>query len=199
MLPAVEALVRALARLPGFGSRSAERAALALLRRPEQLCDPLRAALDEARAQVRCCPACGAFLSLREVCAFCSDPSRDDTLLCVVEEPADVYSIERSGGFRGRFHALMGRLTAERRADASDPRVGALLSRVKDGGVKEVLLALSTDMDGDAAAGYLTERLRIFPGVRISRLAFGLPADSGVRYSDPLTLRRAINGRIPAE
>lgn len=195
MVPQVDRLVRALSRLPGLGRRSAERAALALLRRPEMLSDPLAAALEDARREIRCCPLCGGFTSKDRVpCALCSDPLRADDILCVVEEPADIVQIERSGGFRGRYHALMGKLSPSKRAGPPDLRLQALAERVAGGAVREVLLALSTDMEGDATAAYIQDMLKP-SGVRLTRLAFGLPADSGVGYSDPLTLKRAIRGR----
>ena len=193
---ALDNLVRALSRLPGLGRRSAERAALALVRRPDPLLDDLVQALQHARQAVCCCDTCGAFTSQdANPCALCTDAARDDALLCVVEEPSDILALERSGGFRGRYHALMGRLSPARQSGPADLRLQALAARVAQGGVREVLLALSTDMEGDATAGYVAEMLRP-AGVRVTRLAFGLPADSGVGYSDPLTLKRAIGGRM---
>lgn len=199
MVEPIDNLIRSLAKLPGFGKRSAERAALALVRKPEGLLDPLVGALREARASVCCCPVCGGFTS-RDVCPcrICGDPARDDGVLCVVEEPSDIVAIERSGGFSGRYHALMGKLSPARLSGPSELRVAGLAERVSKGGVREVLLALSTDMEGDATASYIGELLKPF-GVRVSRLAFGLPADSGVGYSDPLTLKRAISGRIACD
>ncbi|MDD4102629.1 MAG: recombination mediator RecR [Kiritimatiellae bacterium] len=192
----IDNLIRALSRLPGLGRRSAERAALALLRRPETLMDGLIAALREARATVCCCSVCGGFTaSDRDPCALCSDASRDGAMLCVVEEPSDIFAIERSGGFRGRYHALLGKLSPARQMGPGDLRLQALADRLARGGISEVVLALSTDMEGDATAGYIGEMLK-GSGVRVTRLAFGLPADSGVGYSDPLTLKRAISGRI---
>ena len=199
MVLPIDNLIRALAKLPGLGKRSAERAALALIRKPELLLDTLAAALREARATVCCCPVCGGFTSIdRCPCKLCTDASRDDGLLCVVEEPSDIFSIERSGGFTGRYHALMGKLSPAKQTGPSDLRLRALAERVAGGGVKEVLLALSTDMEGDTTAGYIGEMLKPY-GVRVTRLAFGLPADSGVGYSDPLTLKRAISGRIACD
>ncbi|HRR33664.1 MAG TPA: recombination mediator RecR [Kiritimatiellia bacterium] len=196
MVPPVDNLIRALAKLPGLGRRSAERAALALLRKPELLLDTLTVALQEARASVCCCKLCGGFTSRdQNPCVLCTDTTRDDTVLCVVEEPSDIFAIERSGGFRGRYHALMGKLSPARQTGPADLRLRTLTERVGHAGVTEVLLALSTDMEGDATAGYIGELLKPL-GVRVTRLAFGLPADSGVGYSDPLTLKRAINGRI---
>ncbi len=199
MVPPVDNLIRALAKLPGLGRRSAERAALALLRKPELLLDTLVAALSEARASVCCCSVCGGFTSKdHDPCKLCTDAARDEALLCVVEEPSDIFSIERSGGFNGRYHALMGKLSPAKQTGPSDLRLRALSERVARGTVKEVLLALSTDMEGDATAGYVGELLKN-TGVRVTRLAFGLPADSGVGYSDPLTLKRAISGRITCD
>ena len=170
---------------------------------------------------------------------MCTDATRDGTVICVVEEPADIVSIEASGAFRGRYHALGGKLSPAHRMGPERLRISELVARVRDEGVSEVLLALSTDMDGDATAGYITEVLkgvtsrrdggspshgdsdggspshgnsdggspshgdsdwesRHPAGVKVTRLAFGLPADSGIAYSDPLTLKRAIAGRREA-
>jgi recombination protein RecR len=193
---ALDSLIRALSRLPGLGRRSAERAALALVRRPEPLLDELVRALQQARQQVRCCERCGAFTTVEEnPCRLCTDPSRDDTLLCVVEEAGDILALERTGGFHGRYHALMGKLSPAKQTGPAELRLQALATRVAGGQVREVLLAVSTDMEGDATAGFLAEMLRP-RGVRVTRLAFGLPADSGVGYSDALTLKRAIGGRM---
>ena len=196
MLPPVEDLERCLSRLPGLGRRSASRAALALVREKERLLKPLVAALTAAADAVCCCSRCGAFTTRdADPCAFCTDDTRDGQSLCVVEEPADILSIEASGAFRGRYHALGGKLSPARRMGPEKLRLAELRDRVVREGVKDVLLAVSTDMDGDATAGYVAELLR-GTGAKVSRLAFGLPADSGIAYSDPLTLRRAIRGRV---
>ena len=197
MLAPIDTLERALARLPGLGRRSAGRAALALLRDPERLLDPLVLALRDARENVCCCPRCGAF-TVRgvEPCAHCTDAARDGARVCVVEEPADIVTVEGAGAFRGRYHVLGGKLSPARRMGPERLRLGELKDRIAREGFAEVLLALSTDMEGDATAGFVAETLRDWPSatapVRVTRLAFGLPADSGVAYSDPLTLRRAI-------
>ncbi len=199
MVESVDSLIRALSKLPGLGKRSAERAALALVRKPELLLDPLATALREARERVCCCPACGGFTSKDQTpCRLCADVSRDDGILCVVEEPSDIYAIERSGGFNGRYHALLGKLSPAHQTGPSELRLRELVERIARGGVREVLLALSTDMEGDVTASFIGEMLRPH-GVRVSRLAFGLPAGSGVGYSDPLTLKRAIGGRVAWE
>ena len=196
MLPPVDELERCLARLPGLGARSASRAALALVREKERLLRPLAAALAAAAESVRCCSRCGAFTTGdADPCALCTDSTRDGSRICVVEVPADVIPIEASGAFRGRYHALGGKLSPARRVGPERLRFAELRDRVVREGVTEVLLAVSTDMDGDATAGYAAEILR-GTGAKVTRLAFGLPADSGIAYSDPLTLRRAIRGRL---
>jgi len=196
MIGEVAELERCLAKLPGFGRRSAQRAALALVREKERLLKPLAEALDAAAAGVRCCSKCGAFTSAKsDPCELCSDALRDHSILCVVEEPADIISIEASGVFRGGYHSLGGKLAPARHMGPEKLRFAALAERVASEHVKEVLLAVSTDMDGDATANYAAEILSP-SGVKVTRLAFGLPTDSGIAYSDPLTLRRAILGRI---
>jgi recombination protein RecR len=196
MIAPIRELEQALAKLPGFGRRSAMRAALALVRERARLADPLVAALEAARGSVVCCSRCGAFtLKGENPCRMCTDETREKSVVCVVEEPSDIISIESSGAFRGRYHSLGGKFSALRNADPARQRVAELAERVAAEGFKEVLLALSTDMEGDAAAGYIAEVLNR-SGVEVTRLAFGLPADSGVTYSDPLTLRRAISNRI---
>ena len=195
MLQPVDELEKCLARLPGLGRRSAARAALALVRERERLLKPLASALRAAAETVRCCSRCGAFTTRdADPCAFCTDELRESRLLCVVEEPADILPLEASGAFRGRYHALGGKLSPARHLGPEKLRLAELRDRVVREGVEEVLLAVSTDMDGDATAGYIAELLR-GTGAKVTRLAFGLPADSGIAYSDPLTLRRAIRGR----
>lgn len=195
MIAPIEELTRALARLPGLGRRSASRAALALLREPERLLVPLAWSLKAARESVVCCARCGAFTVRGEdPCALCTDALRDGSVVCVVEEPADIVPIEASGAFHGRYHVLGGKLSPVHRVGPDGLRFKKLAERIAAEGISEVLVAVSTDMEGDATAGYLAEFLAP-SGVKTTRLAFGLPADSGVAYSDPLTLRRAINCR----
>ncbi len=199
MLEPLDNLIHALSRLPGFGRRSSERAALALVRRPETLLDTLVRALQEAREGVCLCSKCGAFTTHdANPCALCTRADRDDGLICVVEDPADIHAIEAAGAFRGRYHALMGKLSPGRQTGVGELRIAALLRRVQTEPVREVLLALSTDLEGDATAGFIAERLRN-ANVRLTRLAFGLPCGSGVAYADPLTLRRAVQGRQTVE
>lgn len=196
MIRPIEDLEKCLAKLPGFGRRSASRAALALVREPARLMEPLIAALKAAQGGVRCCSRCGSFTTLdRNPCDLCTDLTRDGAIVCVVEEPADIVPLEASGAFHGRYHALGGKLSPSRRMGPEKLRIAELVDRIGTEGIREVLLALSTDMDGDATAGYVSEVLKD-AGVKVTRLAFGLPADSGIAYSDALTLRRAIVNRI---
>lgn len=186
-----------LARLPGLGRRSAQRIALAIARNPERYAEPLMEALQNVRESICTCSLCGGFTTRdADPCHLCDDPKRDRRTLCVVEDPADIPSLEASGGYRGLYHALMGRISPAKHLAPEDLRIAALLERLETGEVEEVLLALGTDMEGDATAHYLAELLLPL-GVRVTRLAYGLPADSGIGYSDPLTLRRAIAGRQP--
>lgn len=195
MLEPVVNLEKCLARLPGLGRRSARRAAFALIRDVHLLNEPLVAALEDARRSICCCSRCGAFTTVdQNPCAMCADPLRDHTLICVVEDASDILQIEQSGAFHGTYHVLGGKLSVPKRVGPDKLRLAELMKRVQEEAVQEVLLALSTDMDGDATAGYIAESLRD-QNVRVSRLAFGLPADSGIAYSDPLTLKRAIMGR----
>jgi recombination protein RecR len=196
MIAPIRELEQALSKLPGFGRRSASRAALALVRERSRLAEPLAAALKSASENVVCCSRCGGFTTIYDnPCRMCVDETREKAVVCVVEEPSDIVSIESSGAFCGRYHALGGKFSALKAASSVKIRIDELKERVVREGFTEVLLALSTDMEGDATAGYVTEVLGPL-GVKITRLAFGLPADSGVAYSDPLTLKRAISYRI---
>ncbi len=198
MIQAIDELEKALARLPGLGRRSAARAALALVREKTRLLEPLIASLNSAKANVCCCSKCGAFTPVnKDPCPICTDPMRTSSMICVVEEAADILAIESTGAFRGHYHALGGKLSLAHKSGPEKLHLNELRGRVINERVSEVLLALSTDMDGDATAGYIVELLK-GTDAKVTRLAFGLPADSGVSYSDPLTLRRAINGRLDA-
>ncbi|MBL7076456.1 MAG: recombination protein RecR [Kiritimatiellae bacterium] len=193
---ALQRLVTALGKLPGVGRRSAERMAMRLAVGRRDLIDELLASLAFVQKSVTGCAKCGSPTLVDEnPCRLCTSPGREDGLLCVVEEPADIATIERSGGFRGRYHALMGTLSPPKGQGPADLRVQSLVARVREEGISEVVLALNTDVEGDATAAFLEEALRGEP-VKVSRLAFGLPAGSGIRYSDPVTLERAFKGRM---
>jgi len=196
MLQSIEELEKSLSRLPGFGRKSAARAALSLVKDRERLLRPLVKALVDAERDVRLCSLCGSFTdALTDPCSICSSPSRDKTFICVVEDPCDIVSIESSGAFNGLYHSLGGKISPSHRKGPDKIRIAELAERVAKEGFREVLLALSTDMDGDATASYIAEILK--PShVKVTRLAFGLPADSGISYSDPLTIKRAVFGRM---
>lgn len=194
-----EKLAAALARLPGIGRRTAERMATRLVVDSGGLLSDLVTALQDAREGVCCCGNCGALTTHeRNPCGICIATERANGQLCVVEEPGDVLQMERAGIFAGRYHVLMGKLSAARGEGAGALRIDTLRKRVKAEGVEEVILATSTDVEGDATAALVEERLRSC-GVKVSRLAFGLPARSGIGYSDPVTLGRALRGRMPVE
>lgn len=184
-----------LGRLPGVGRRTAERMALRIVRDPQGLLADLAAALRAVADEVLCCSRCGSITTAQEdPCALCSDARRDGTILCVVEDPSDILLIEKSGGFNGRYHALMGRLSPAGNSGPADLRLDDLLRRVEAENIREVLLALNTDVESEATCSYIRERLQGRP-VRVTRLAAGLPAGSGIMYTDSVTLVRAIRGR----
>ncbi len=190
-----DTLAQELARLPGIGRRSAERVALALVRKGDALMSPLLQALQTVRDTVCACRLCGSITTRDEnPCRLCSDPRRDAALLCVVEEAGDILSIERSGAYKGVYHTLHGRISPMAASGPDDIRLFELERRLTEGTFREVILAIGTDVEGDATAAFLSERLSRF-NVTLTRLALGLPADSGIGYSDPVTLKRAINGR----
>ncbi|MGQ9661607.1 MAG: recombination mediator RecR [Kiritimatiellia bacterium] len=192
----VARLSACLRRLPGVGLRSAERMAIRLVQERDGLLKDLIAALQAVEREVRSCPRCGnVVMDGTELCRLCTNPNRDAGQLCVVEDPGDIVLIERSGEFHGRYHALMGKLSPARGIGPENLRIEPLLKRVEEEKIREVLLALSTDMEGDATASFITELLKGKP-VLVTRLAFGMPAGSGVSYSDPVTLGRAIRGRV---
>jgi recombination protein RecR len=194
-MEALDKLLSCLGRLPGVGRRSADRMAMRLVRQPDGLMGDLIQALQEVRRTVRCCSRCGSVTSTElDPCRLCTSSSRDGRLLCVVEDPGDITGIEDSGSFQGRYHALMAKLSPIRGEGPGNMRLKALLQRVEDERFEEVILALSTDVEGDATAAFLTELLQQ-RNVKVSRLAFGLPAGSGVAYADAVTLARAMRGR----
>lgn len=196
MLEPLDKLIGVLSRLPGVGRRTAERIGLRLVRdRSRGLARELAAALQEADARVRLCSRCGHLTEVdADPCRLCTDPRRDGRVVCVVEDPADVLHLERAGGYRGRYHVLMARLSPMRGEGPRQMRAAELVRRIADEGIEEVVLALNTDVESDATANYLRDLLAPTK-VRLTRIAHGLPAGSGILYSDPLTLQRAIEGR----
>ncbi|MBB3066088.1 MULTISPECIES: recombination mediator RecR [Limibacillus] len=192
----IERLIQLLARLPGLGPRSARRAALALLERREQLLVPLAAALQQTAERVVSCGRCGN-LDSQDPCSLCVDPVRDDSLICVVEEVADLWALERSGAFKGRYHVLGGTLSALDGRGPEELRVASLVERASDTKVVEVIFALGATVDGQTTAHYLAERLAGCD-VRLSRLAHGVPVGGQLDYLDDGTLTAAMRARSPA-
>ena len=191
--PAVDNLVAQLTRLPGIGTRTAQRLAFHLLSVPKDEALALASALVDVKERVRSCRECGN-LTEEELCVVCTDPRRDRTIVCVVEQPVDVVSLERTHEYRGLYHVLGGRSPLDG-VEPSDLRVGQLLHRVEQGGIEEVVLATNPNMTGEATAAYLADRLR--DRVRVTRLASGLPVGGDLEYADEVTLGRALSGRRP--
>lgn len=193
----IEVLERALSKLPGLGRRSAERAALALVRYPENLLDPLLRALAVARESVECCEECGGFTTIdANPCKMCSDPLRNHSQLCVVEEPSDIIAMEKAGVYKGIYHSLNGRISASRCTGPMELRLDELLMRISSSGIKEVILATGMDMEGEATAQLITLKIKeLNTSTIITRLAFGIPVGSAIAYSDAETISRALAGR----
>lgn len=189
----VQTLVAALSRLPGIGPRSAERLALHLVQAPAEDSRQLARAITDARERIRACTTCGA-LTETQPCAICADDRRDPSLVCVVERPVDILLIEKAGSFRGRYHVLGGRLSPLNGVEPEDLRISELEQRLAREPVQELVLALPTDVEGDATCHYLAQRFAS-GGRKVTRLAHGLPAGSGLEFADDLTLSRALAGR----
>jgi recombination protein RecR len=190
--PAVENLVTQLARLPGIGRRTAQRLAFHLLSTREEEALELARAIEEVKARVRFCRECGN-LTEEELCEVCVDARRDRALICVVEQPVDVVSVERTGEYRGLYHVLGGALSPLDGVEPTDLRIDELVARVQANGVTEVVLATNPTMTGEATAAYIADRLR--DRVRVTRLASGLPVGGDLEYADEVTLGRALAGR----
>ena len=191
----IDQLIQLLAKLPGLGPRSARRAALYLLKRRESLLTPLAQGLADAAAHVAQCSQCGN-LDTTDPCAICADARRDGTHLCVVEDVADLWAIERSGAFAGRYHVLGGTLSALEGVGPEELRVEQLVARVVRDGVGEVILALSATVEGQTTAHYLADRLGQ-SGVAVTRLAQGVPMGGELDYLDDGTLSAALAARRP--
>ena len=190
--PAVDNLVAQLTRLPGVGTRTAHRLAFHLLRVPKDEAEALAAAIGEVKERVRFCSECGN-LTEEERCEICRDERRDRTLVCVVEQPADLVSLERTHEYRGLYHVLGGSLSPIDGVEPEHLRIDELLGRVERNGIQEVVLATNPNMTGEATAAYLADRLR--GRVRVTLLASGLPVGGDLEYADEVTLGRALSGR----
>ena len=195
MPEALQNLIRVLARLPGVGRRTAERMAYRLLLRNHALLRELQSALDRAARELTLCPRCGNLTSMDTVpCRICTDSRRDPAFLCIVEGAPDIQILEQARTFNGHYFCLQGKLSPHQQETITQPVLDRLLERIRDDRVSEILLALNSDVESDATAAFLAEQLAPC-GVRMTRLAFGIPAGSGLAYSDPETLSRALAGR----
>jgi recombination protein RecR len=190
--PAVQNLVAQLSRLPGIGTRTAQRLTFHLLRVPSDEARALAEAILEVKERVRFCRECGN-LTEEETCEICRDPGRDGTVVCVVEQPVDLVSLERTAEFRGVYHVLGGALSPLDGVEPGDLRIDELVQRVERNGIAEVVLATNPTMTGEATAAYIADRLR--GRARVTRLASGLPVGGDLEYADEVTLGRALAGR----
>jgi recombination protein RecR len=191
----IQNLVNALSRLPGIGPKSASRLAFFLLRAPEDIPQQLAEALTNLKASIAYCPICFNITNAgRTECEICADSRREGGLICVVEEPLDVLALERTASFVGRYHVLHGALSPIEGIGPDALKMRELVARVRAGGVREVILAMNPNVEGDYTAAYLQQQLKPL-GVRLTRLARGLPVGGDLEYADPNTLLRALSGR----
>jgi len=193
--PEIEALTQALARLPGLGPRSARRAVLHLLKKREAAMGPLLSALTAVEERLATCSVCGNVDTI-DPCSVCADPRRDARALCVVEEVADLWALDRSRLFPGRFHVLGGRLSALEGVRPEDLAIDSLVRRIEAGGIDEVVLAMNATLEGQTTAHYIAERIERFP-IRVTQLAHGLPVGGELDYLDEGTLAQALRARRP--
>ena len=191
----IDALTKALARLPGFGPRSARRAVLHLVKKRETILAPLLAALADVNDRLSTCSICGN-VDTADPCGICTDPRRDARALCVVEDVADLWALDRGRLFPGRYHVLGGRLSALDGVRPEDLAIDSLVRRVEGGAVDEVVLAMNATLEGQTTAHYLAERIERFP-VRVTQLAHGLPVGGELDYLDDGTLAQALRARRP--
>ena len=191
----LDALTQALSRLPGLGPRSARRAVLHLIKKRETSLVPLLKALETVSDTLSTCSICGN-VDTRDPCGICTDPRRDEALLCVVEDVADLWALDRSKLFPGRFHVLGGRLSALDGIRPEDLAIDTLVARIEKGAVQEVVLAMNATLEGQTTAHYLAERLERYP-LRITQLASGMPVGGELDYLDEGTLAQALRARRP--
>ena len=194
MLPqSLQDLIDQFKRLPGIGAKSAQRLAFHILKTPredaDRLCDAIRAMKD----RVTYCSTCSNITDV-DPCGFCADESRDRRIMCVVEEPQNVNVVEKTGGFRGTYHVLMGAISPLHGVGPDDLKIKGLLARIAAGGVEEIILATNPTVEGEATAIYLARLLKPL-GVRVTRIAMGIPVGSDIEYADDLTMSRAMEGR----
>ena len=186
-------LVTALQRLPGIGARSAQRLAFHILKTPREEVDALCAAILTVKDRVTYCSICSNMTAV-DPCGYCSSPDRDARLLCVVEQPENVSAVEKTRGFRGRYHVLMGAIAPLQGIGPDELRIKGLLARVAAGGIEEVIVATNPNVEGEATALYLAKLLKPL-GVRVTRIAMGVPVGSDLDYTDEFTMSKAMEGR----
>lgn len=186
-------LIRQIAKLPGIGEKTAERLALHILRAPRHGIDQLTQSIIDVKQRTRTCGRCFAW-SDDAVCHICSDPARQAAQLCIVEQPADMIAVEKSGAYRGVYHILGGVLSPMNGIGPDDIRLAQLYARIREENIGEVVIATGTNVEGEATAGYLAENLRAFP-VKVTRIASGVPMGGDLKYVDQVTLRRAMETR----
>ncbi len=191
--PALVRLVKNLSRLPGVGEKTATRMAMSILRWPEDRAGELAASIAELHGRIRLCSSCFTF-SEQDPCPVCSDPKRDRTSICVVEDPGDLLALEKAGGFRGVYHVLHGALAPMDGMGPDELKIKELIRRIQATGVKEIIIATSSTVAGEATAAYLSDVLGRLP-VRVSRIACGIPMGMDIKYADGMTLQRAIEAR----
>jgi recombination protein RecR len=189
----LQRLVEVLNRLPGIGPKSAQRIAFFLLRQPPDLSTQIASAVGDLHGAIRTCEVCHAFTD-QTVCAICASAARSDAVICVVEEPHGLLTVERTRDFRGRYHVLHGSLSPLQGVGPDDLRISTLLERVRRGGVEEVILATSPTVEGEATAVYLARLLKPL-GVRVTRIAMGVPVGSDLEWADEVTMAKALEGR----
>ncbi|MGY8643832.1 MAG: recombination mediator RecR [Verrucomicrobiales bacterium] len=193
----VKVLIAQLKRLPGVGPKSAERIAVWLMQRGREMTGPFSEALEKAGELVLECGTCGFFATEEKGCAICDGLGREDSVMCVVEQPTDILPLERSGAFRGQYHALRGKISPLDNVGPEDLRIGELVARLKRGSYSELILALSADVEGEATSNYLVEVLgQVGKELKITRLAQGISVGGGLESVDELTLFRALEGRV---
>ena len=186
-------LIDELRRLPGVGPKSAQRIAFHLLRKTKQETTTLASAIDRLLDEIRLCSICNAFTDV-EVCATCADTNRSDATICVIEEPANLSAVERTRDFRGRYHVLHGTLSPLQGIGPDELKIHGLIERIRGGAVQEVILATSPTVEGEATAVYLARILKPL-GVRVTRIAMGVPVGSDLEYADEVTMSKALEGR----
>jgi recombination protein RecR len=186
-------LIDELRRLPGIGPKSAQRIAFHLLRKTKPETTALAIAIDRLLDEIRLCTTCNAFTDV-EICKTCSDSTRTDTVICVIEEPHNLSSVERTRDFRGRYHVLHGTLSPLQGIGPDELKIHGLLERIRAGGVEEVILATSPTVEGEATAVYLARILKPL-GVRVTRIAMGIPVGSDLEWADEVTMSKALEGR----